>query len=290
MIRAPPNTRAIFATDARLIIQPIRLYTRVIPLNRHTRPVLRRVGRCRMLSTQHQPATSRVRAPAQVRDMPCHSSFAIITHNSATISFTAQLPSGINARSNERGGRSCGCLRVCLVKGSRSSSQVNAALWKRLTADKIFIQLHDPPHESPSILSFNDLERQFCAAADAKNATKLRQAAVLADIGECILFLDSKLRLYDRDCVSLKSTSVHMQLIKQHAVTQGHTINFLGLELFRSQKQKSIYGESFIQANSLLRTSTQDILDLRQEAIQVAHHFISDPFSLVEHRLPLITR
>ncbi|KJA13359.1 hypothetical protein HYPSUDRAFT_59947 [Hypholoma sublateritium FD-334 SS-4] len=92
----------------------------------------------------------------------------------------------------------------------------------------------------PPTLSCDDLERRFCAVADAKNAVKLRQSATLADIGECIMFLDSKLRLYDKDRVFLKSASVDLQFIKGQATTNGHSINFLGLELYRSQTQKSI--------------------------------------------------
>lgn len=143
-----------------------------------------------------------------------------------------------------------------------------------------------PDHLRNPFFSYSskELEQRFNAVVDAKNAVTLRQSAILADIGDCLLQLDSKLRLYERDDVFLKSAAHELQLIKQQSKAAGHAINFLGLELLRSMSPDS-YGQAFYEKHRVLCSSLQHVLAVKEEAIQVAYQFLSDPSCLVEHRL-----
>ncbi len=151
--------------------------------------------------------------------------------------------------------------------------------------DAVHTQSADAVCNPFSPLSPKELEKRFNVVTDAKNAVTLRQSAILAEIGEYLLQLDSKLRLYETDNVFVKSASHEIHMIQQQSTTIGHPIGFLGLELFRSMSSKVKYGPSFYERNRLLCSSVQRTLDVKEEAIHVAYQFLSDPSCLVEHRL-----
>lgn len=113
----------------------------------------------------------------------------------------------------------------------------------------------------------------------------MRQSALLADIGDCLLSLDSKLRLYEKDGVFLKSATQDIQDIKEQSISMGCHINFLGLELLRSLIPNSTYGECFYKKHQILCSTVQCVLSAKEGAVQVAYQFIDDPHSLLEHRL-----
>lgn len=143
----------------------------------------------------------------------------------------------------------------------------------------------DHPCNPISSLSVKELEQRFNAVVDAKNAVNLRRSATLADIGDCLLLLDSKLRLYDRDDAFLKSAVHEIQLIKQQSKATGRPIDFLGLELLRSMSRNCKYGQSFYEKHRILCSSVQRILSVKEQATHVAYQYLSDPASLLEHRL-----
>ena len=149
-----------------------------------------------------------------------------------------------------------------------------------MITDSVHTQTADRPCNPVSSFSQQELEQRFCAVVDAKNAVTLRQSATLADIGDCLLLLDSKLRLYETDDVFVNSAVREMHMIEQQSST-----SFLGLEVFRSTTSRGRHGQSFYEKNRLLCSSVQRAIDAKEENIQVAYQFLSDPSCLVEHRL-----
>lgn len=147
----------------------------------------------------------------------------------------------------------------------------------------------EPEHERRPFSSFSreGLERRFNAAADAKNAVSLRRSAVAADIAESLRELDSQLRIYCWDEVFLKSAAYEIDLISDESSERNLRINFSGLERLRSLSRYPFYGASFLEKNSVVFSSTKQDLQTRGDGGWAAQHFVADPRSLTEHRMPL---
>ncbi|KJA17354.1 hypothetical protein HYPSUDRAFT_206291 [Hypholoma sublateritium FD-334 SS-4] len=100
---------------------------------------------------------------------------------------------------------------------------------------------------SPGLFSSSsteDLIRYFSAAVDAEHAIRLRESALLADIGDCVELLASKLKLYDQDREVSKRASKEVELIRTESEVRNLDINFYGLEYYRSVNNS---GESFME-------------------------------------------
>lgn len=143
-------------------------------------------------------------------------------------------------------------------------------------------------HRPFSSFSCESLERYFNALIDARNAVALRKSALAIDIGDYLKVLDAKLSLYAKDEVFLKSAANEVQLITRESSARDLRINFFGLEILRSMAQNPSYGSSFLERESVILSSTTRILQKREDAGQVTHMFLADPYSLAERRLPLL--
>lgn len=143
-------------------------------------------------------------------------------------------------------------------------------------------------HSPFTSFSRENLERYFGKLIDARNAIALRQSALAIDIGDCLRALDTKLRLYAKDDVFLKTAAHEVYLIEQESLVRDLKINFFGLELLRSMTRNPSYGSSFLEKESILFSSTRHVLRTREDAGRITSQFLADPYSLVEHRLPLL--
>ena len=129
----------------------------------------------------------------------------------------------------------------------------------------------------------DDLQRQFIAIVDARNALVLRQYAVTADIGLCLQSLDTKLRLYAKDEAALSSAMESIGRIKQQAAKWKLDIPFHDLEHYPSLL--SNYGACFKQRNRRLFEEAQLLSGKYKLFQRMAYHFMKDPAALVDHRL-----
>lgn len=138
-----------------------------------------------------------------------------------------------------------------------------------------------------SALSCEGLKSYFNVLVDARNAVELRRSAVVADIGDCLKLLDSKLCLYSKDDVFLTSAACEIQLIQEESSARDFRINFFGLEYLRSLNPS--YGLSFVEKHSSVYSSIQLVLRTKEDAERATYQFLADPSSLTERRLSLFT-
>ncbi|KJA21374.1 hypothetical protein HYPSUDRAFT_202941 [Hypholoma sublateritium FD-334 SS-4] len=142
------------------------------------------------------------------------------------------------------------------------------------------------PHRPFSSFSCEGLERYFNALVDARAAVELRKRAAEVDIGDCLRILDLKLSLYCKDDVFLESAAYEEHLIKHESSVRNLGIDFWALQCFRSRTQDPAYGASFLEKNSAINYSIEQIVQKKRYAREVVDRFLADPHSLTEHRLP----
>ena len=138
-----------------------------------------------------------------------------------------------------------------------------------------------------SSASAEELGHYFSAAVDAENAIRLRESALLADIGDCIEVLSTKLKFYDRDQAIYKRAADECELIRGEADSRDLDINFFGVEYHRryNRLHSEDHSESFMEANNLKFHKIQPILDSKKISTYLAEDFLRDPMALREHRL-----
>lgn len=136
-----------------------------------------------------------------------------------------------------------------------------------------------------SRVSPEELEAYYNIVIDARNALALRQSVILANIGDCLDLLSTKLRLYDKDDALMQSTFYDVQSIKREAVNRKLGINFWALEYVRSGSSSAQHGASFIENHSDIYSTLGRVLDTKRSSQRVARQFINDPQALREHRL-----
>ena len=136
-------------------------------------------------------------------------------------------------------------------------------------------------------LSHEGLERHFNCLVDAKHAISLRKSAILADIGDCLQALESKISLYHKDEVFLSSATQEIRLVKEASSTRGFGINFFVLEALRSLTSNPSYGLSFVEKHATDCSFMRTELRKKEKLQHVAIHFLNDPYSVIEHRMPL---
>ena len=140
----------------------------------------------------------------------------------------------------------------------------------------------NPPASLFSSSSPKEITRYFAAAVDAENAIRLRESALLVDIGDCVELLTSKLKLYDQDRAVSKRASDEIKLIKKESKARNLDINFYGLEYFRRANQLD---ESFREEHGEIYHDLEPILDMKEFSTSLALKFLEDPMALREHRL-----
>lgn len=137
----------------------------------------------------------------------------------------------------------------------------------------------------PSLFSSSsaeELTHYFSAAVDAEHAIRLRESALLADIGDFIELLASKLKLYDQDRAVGKRVSDEVDLIRKESEVRNLDINFYGLEYYRRTNN---LGESFMEEHSEVYHDMEPILEAKEFSTSLARRFLGDPMALREHRL-----
>ena len=121
---------------------------------------------------------------------------------------------------------------------------------------------------------------------DAQNALLLRQSTTITDIGISLEMLTSLLCTYDTDAARLVSMKEEIELLMQANAERNLDLDFDILENFRSSFPP--YDSSFTEKNHSLYSTVQPLIDARRDAQAAGLHFLNDPMSLREYRLPLL--
>lgn len=116
-----------------------------------------------------------------------------------------------------------------------------------------------------------------------EHAIRLRESALLADIGDGIKLLSEKLKLYDQDEALRKRIGYEKELIRQESSDRNLKINFHGLGYFRSRNRR--LGQSFMEEHNLVFHQIEPTLNAKEASTYLAKHFLKDPTALREHRL-----
>lgn len=123
-------------------------------------------------------------------------------------------------------------------------------------------------------------EESYNILIDTRNAITMRQALVLADIGQCLQQLVTRLDAYDSGDAARTYVDHEIDFIEEESRKRDFSINFYGLECHRSSC--STYGPSFLQNNRLLYLRLQSILDASSSFQSAASAFMNNPSLLRE--------
>lgn len=124
------------------------------------------------------------------------------------------------------------------------------------------------------------LEASYNVLIDTRNAISMRQSIILADIGQCLQQLVTRLDAYDSGDAARTYVDHEIEFIEEENQKRSLSINFYGLECHRSSC--SNYGPSFLQTNRLLYLKLQSILDVSGVFQSAASAFMNDPSLLRE--------
>lgn len=122
---------------------------------------------------------------------------------------------------------------------------------------------------------------------DAKNALLLRLSTTTVDMGATLEVLTSQLCLYDTDNARLTSIKKELKLLMEVSSERELDLDFNFLEKYRSSIAP--YESSFTEKNHLLYYNVQPLIDAGRDARAASLHFLKDPMSVREYRLPPFT-